>query len=77
MNILESTPSRYDKGIRIFTLGKIDKIYDHLTSYIKEGQKILDIGCGTGALTLRAAQKGAKVKGIDVNPQMLAIAQNV
>ncbi len=75
MKILESTPSRYDKGIRILTLGKIDKIYDHLTSYIKEGQKVLDIGCGTGALTLRAAQRGAEVKGIDVNPQMLEIAQ--
>ena len=35
----------------------------------------LDIGCGTGALTIRAALKGAKVKGIDVNAQMLEIAQ--
>ncbi|HDH28230.1 MAG TPA: class I SAM-dependent methyltransferase, partial [Euryarchaeota archaeon] len=31
--------------------------------------------CGTGALTLRAAGKGAIVKGIDVNSQMLEIAQ--
>jgi demethylmenaquinone methyltransferase/2-methoxy-6-polyprenyl-1,4-benzoquinol methylase len=36
---------------------------------------VLDIGCGTGALTLRAAQKDAMVKGIDVNSQMLEIAQ--
>lgn len=75
MKILESTPSRYDKGIRILTLGKLDTIYDRLTSHIKKEQKVLDIGCGTGALTLRAAKKGAKVKGIDINPQMLEIAQ--
>ena len=75
MKILESAPSRYDKGIRILTLGRLDKAYDRLTSHIKKGQTVLDLGCGTGALTLRAAQKGAKVKGIDVNPQMLEIAQ--
>lgn len=75
MKILESTPSRYDKGIRILTLGRLDKAYDRLTSHIKRRQSALDIGCGTGALTLRAAQKGAKVKGIDVNSQMLEIAK--
>jgi len=75
MKILESAPSRYDQGIYILTLGKLDKVYDRLTSRIKKGQTILDLGCGTGALTLRAAQKGAKVKGIDINAQMLEIAQ--
>ena len=75
MKILESVPSRYDQGIRILTLGKLDEVYNRLTSHIKKGQRILDLGCGTGALTLRAAQKGAKVKGIDINPQMLEIAQ--
>jgi demethylmenaquinone methyltransferase/2-methoxy-6-polyprenyl-1,4-benzoquinol methylase len=75
MKILESAPSRYDKGIRFLTLGSVDKAYDRLTASIKKGQKVLDIGCGTGALTLRAAQKGATVKGIDVNAQMLEIAQ--
>jgi len=75
MKILESAPSRYDQGIRILTLGRLDKVYNRLTSHIKKGQNILDLGCGTGALTLRAAQKSAKVKGIDINPQMLEIAQ--
>lgn len=75
MKILESAPDRYDWGIRILTLGRLDKAYDRLTAYIKKGQIVLDIGCGSGALTLKAAEKGAKVKGIDVNPQMLEIAQ--
>lgn len=75
MKILESSPSRYDKGIHILTLGRLNKAYERLTSYIRKGDKVLDIGCGTGALTLRAAQKDARVKGIDINPQMLEIAQ--
>ncbi len=75
MKILESAPSRYDRGIRILTLWRLDKAYARLVSYIKKGQRVLDIGCGTGALTLRAAEIGAKVKGIDVSSQMLEIAK--
>lgn len=75
MKILESAPNRYDRGIYILTLGKLDKIYNRLTSYVKKGQKVIDLGCGTGALTLKAVQKGAKVKGIDINLQMLEIAE--
>jgi len=76
MKILESAPRRYDKGIYLLTLGRLNKTYDHLTLYIQKGQRVLDLGCGTGALTLRAAQKGAKVKGIDVNSQIIEIAQS-
>lgn len=60
MKILESSAGRYDKAIRWLTFGQVDKAYDLLTSLIKNSQKILDIGCGTGALTLRALQKGAQ-----------------
>jgi ubiquinone/menaquinone biosynthesis C-methylase UbiE len=75
MRILESAPSRYDRGLRILTLGRLDAAYDRLVSYVAEGQQVLDLGCGTGMLALRAAARGAWVKGIDVNPQMLEIAQ--
>lgn len=75
MKILESAPSRYDKGIRILTLGRLDRAYNRLSSHINKGQRVLDLGCGTGALTIRAAEKKADVKGIDINPQMLQIAQ--
>lgn len=76
MRILESAPSRYDQGLRILTLGRLDGVYERLISHVEEGQRVLDVGCGTGALALRAASKGAWVKGIDVNPQMLEIARS-
>ena len=75
MKILESRSCKYDRGIRILTLGRLEKVYNRLISNIKKEQRVLDLGCGTGTLTIKAAQKGAKVKGIDVNPEMLEIAQ--
>jgi ubiquinone/menaquinone biosynthesis C-methylase UbiE len=75
MKVLESAPSRYDLGIRLLTLGRVDRAYDRLANHVEAGQRVLDIGCGTGALTVRAAQRGARVMGIDVNAQMLEIAQ--
>ncbi len=74
MRILESSPGRYDLGIRLLTLGRLERAYDRLAGHVEHGQRVLDLGCGTGALTLRAARRGAKVKGIDVNSQMLEIA---
>jgi demethylmenaquinone methyltransferase/2-methoxy-6-polyprenyl-1,4-benzoquinol methylase len=74
MRILESAPHRYELGIRLLTLGRIEGAYDRLASHVERGQQVLDLGCGTGSLTLRAARRGARVKGIDVNAQMLELA---
>jgi demethylmenaquinone methyltransferase/2-methoxy-6-polyprenyl-1,4-benzoquinol methylase len=74
MRILESAPRRYELGLRLLTFGRLDRAYDHLASHVDSGQQVLDIGCGTGALTRRAARRGAHVKGIDVSAEMLAIA---
>lgn len=76
MKILESSPSRYDKGIRLLTVGLLDKAYDRMVSGINKKDHVLDIGCGTGSLTLRAARMGAFVKGMDINPAMLDIARS-
>lgn len=75
MKLFEMTPSRYDKGIRLLTGGQLDRLYDRLTAYLKSGDKALDVGCGTGALALWAAKRGANVKAIDINPGMLDVAK--
>jgi len=74
MRILESAPRRYDFGMRLLSLGRLARAYDQLARPIEPGQRVLDLGCGTGTLALRAADKGASVKAIDPNPEMLAIA---
>ena len=39
------------------------------------GRRLLDIGCGAGALARTLADRGARVVGIDPNPQALAVAR--
>lgn len=41
----------------------------------KPGERILDIGCGTGPLTQRIAERGAEVVGLDSSPEMIAQAR--
>ena len=38
------------------------------------GKRVLDAGCGTGALAIEAAQRGAEVVAIDLSPTLVALA---
>ena len=38
------------------------------------GQRVLDAGCGTGALAVEAARRGAQVLGIDLSPTLVELA---
>ena len=38
------------------------------------GRRILDAGCGTGALAIEAARRGASVVAIDLSPTLVSIA---
>ena len=40
------------------------------------GLRILDAGCGTGALACEMAARGAQVLGVDISPQLIDIARN-
>jgi trans-aconitate methyltransferase len=41
----------------------------------KSGERILDLGCGTGHLTAKIAETGAHVVGIDRSPEMIRQAK--
>lgn len=38
-------------------------------------QSVVDLGCGTGEITIRLAKKGYSVTGVDISAEMLAVAQ--
>lgn len=41
----------------------------------QSGERIVDLGCGTGELTARIARSGARVLGLDASPEMVAAAR--
>ena len=41
----------------------------------RPGERILDLGCGTGELTACLAAAGAAVEGVDASPRMIAAAR--
>lgn len=47
-----------------------------LKVFPEKGLKILDVGCGTGELSLLFAEMGHKVTGIDISRQMLNTAKS-
>ena len=76
MKVLESAPRRYDFGIRILSLGRIDRVHQEMAEWgAIDGTRALDIGCGTGSLAIACARRGAQVTGIDISPLMLDIAR--
>ncbi|MGF1466631.1 MAG: magnesium protoporphyrin IX methyltransferase [Sandaracinaceae bacterium] len=48
----------------------LDYLPDDLT-----GQRVLDAGCGTGALAVEAAHRGAHVVAVDISPTLIRLAE--
>jgi demethylmenaquinone methyltransferase/2-methoxy-6-polyprenyl-1,4-benzoquinol methylase len=76
MKAFESAPQRYDWGLSLISLGHINKIRQQIVDkFIVPGEKVLDIGCGTGTLAVMMAAGGALVEGFDISRPMLDVAQ--
>lgn len=65
----------YDLWMRIITWGRDGQIRKAALDHIHPGDRLLDVGCGTGSLAVLAAEKGAKVIALDISPHMLALAR--
>lgn len=52
-----------------------DLTVERCVKYLKPSHWVLDFACGTGLVTLRLAPHVAQIRGIDISPEMAAIAQ--
>jgi len=73
-----------NKYAELYDAFYFDKNYDKEVGMLEDifkkhdchpGQRLLDIGCGTGNHTIRMAKKGYNVTGIDPSKSMLEIAK--
>lgn len=71
----------YDFAVNLITFGQSWRLRKMTidNALIKPGDSVLDVGCGTGDVTLPAkisAGKDGKVYGIDPAPEMIAVARS-
>lgn len=72
--------SFYDLLTNIMTLGRIRRLRSLTVdqTLLKAGEKVLDVGCGTGGVTIPAKLRVGKTgtaAGIDPAPEMIAVAR--
>jgi SAM-dependent methyltransferase len=55
----------------------IVSVADHVvrSARIRAGERVLDVACGTGNTALMARARGAEVTGLDLTPELLAVAE--
>jgi len=54
---------------------RTDVVTRWLSHYRVDGKRLLDLGCGSGEVSLEAARLGARVTGLDIVPEMIEIAR--
>ena len=65
-------------GIRKTVRAGRNRMREMLLSWLPEdlqGRRILDAGCGTGALAVALAERGAQVVAVDISPTLVQIAR--
>ncbi len=65
-------------GIRATVRAGRDRMRATLLSFLPQdlrGLRVLDAGCGTGALAVEAAKRGADVTAVDISPTLIGIAK--
>ncbi len=65
-------------GIRATVRAGRDRMRATLLSWLPDdlrGARVLDAGCGTGALAVEAAKRGACVIAVDLSPTLIALAK--
>ena len=78
MTVFDKVASSYDSWYLTKMGSFVDRVETELAFEmfdIYPGMKVLDVGCGTGNFSIKLAQQGCKVIGIDISDEMLDIAR--
>ena len=69
--------ARYDTVWTNSPAGRLQReaVWRHIDPLIQRGDRVLDIGCGTGEDALHLAGLGAQVLALDVSPEMVRVAR--
>jgi SAM-dependent methyltransferase len=78
MDVLEKFKAAQRAGwayfvpLQMFTTIPAGRLVNH--AGIRSGMRVLDVACGTGVVAVTAARTGARVTGLDLTTELLAVA---
>jgi len=77
VNVTPSEPKTWDAAMYDSSYQAIWKLGAGVVDLLepRAGERIVDLGCGTGQLTAQIAASGAEVLGLDSSPEMVAQAR--
>lgn len=75
LNADEFYAQTYDDSVPDWP-GELDFYRQMAASAMARGGSVLEIACGTGRVAIRLAEDGVNVVGLDLSPEMLAIARH-
>jgi ubiquinone/menaquinone biosynthesis C-methylase UbiE len=75
MKILEGCPRSYDRRMDRVSCGRVRTLKKAVAAQVTQGERVLEIGCGTGELAEMLVERGATVEGFDLNPAMISEAR--
>ena len=76
--VFDKIAKDYDSIWTSSAVGRLQRaaVWRHLDPLVKPGDRILDLGCGTGEDALHLMELGAAVHAIDVSSEMVRLSRN-
>jgi SAM-dependent methyltransferase len=73
----DAVAERYDQTFTISRIGQAQRrsVWKELEQTFRSGDRVLELGCGTGVDACFLAQRGVTVFACDASPQMIAVAE--
>jgi 2-polyprenyl-3-methyl-5-hydroxy-6-metoxy-1,4-benzoquinol methylase len=53
----------------------VEKVFPHMRAYLKSGDRVVDLCCGAGSITVFLEEQGAHITGIDQAPYLITLAR--
>jgi len=74
--VYEELASQYDQEVKEYDSYGHDVIFGMGFEFVSAGEKLLDIGIGTGLASMQFSEVGLKVYGLDFSQEMLAVCRS-